>query len=77
MKLIAGLVVMRLLIPRAAASMMFVVGPAMAVLPMILLSTKLPLIITAPGEMSFSGLIMLTSVMSAPHVVSRNSAHNP
>lgn len=64
--------------PKIVASNMFVAGPAKAVLPMIFLSTKLPLIITAPGEMSLKmGEKMLMSVISAPHVVSRNSAHRP
>ena len=77
MNAIVGFGVNKVMAPRIAASIMFVVGPAMAVLPMIFLSIKLPDIITAPGLMSLKGDKMLMSVISAPHSVRRNSAHRP
>ena len=65
------------MIPSAAASVMLVNGPAMAVLPIIFLSTKLPVIITAPGEMILnSGETTDTSVINAPKSVRRNSAQS-
>lgn len=77
MNAIVGLGARMVMVARVAASMMFVVGPAMAVLPMIFLSMMPPLIMTAPGLMSFSGEIIETIVINAPQSVRRNSAHKP
>ena len=56
---------------------MFVVGPAMAVFPMLFVSAY-PEIMTAPGDMILkSGVIVEISVRIAPVSVSLNSAHRP
>ena len=54
----------------------FVRGPARAVFPAISLSIG-PEIITAPGDISLIGETIDSRVISAPNVVSRNSAHRP
>ena len=57
---------------------MFVIGPAIEILP---ISSMLagPEIITAPGEITLKayGKIMKTAVKMLPHNVRRNSAHRP
>jgi len=55
---------------------MFVKGPARAVLPKVSLLIG-PEIITAPGEIIFKGETIERRVISAPNMVNRNSAHNP
>ena len=56
---------------------MLVNGPERAVFPEVSLVTG-PAIITAPGEMILKkGRSIERRVMSAPCMVSRNSAHNP
>jgi len=56
---------------------MLVKGPERAVFPAVSLVTG-PTIITAPGEMILKkGRSIERRVMSAPCMVSRNSAHNP
>ena len=55
---------------------MLVRGPARPVLPALSLVTG-PAIITAPGEIILKGRSIERRVISAPCMVSRNSAHNP
>jgi hypothetical protein len=60
-----------------ADRMMFVKGPDKAVFPAVSFVTD-PAIITAPGEMILKyGRSIETSVIRAPCIVNRNSAHNP
>jgi len=56
---------------------MLIKGPARAVFPALSFVIG-PAIITAPGEMILKGVGSIERrVMSAPNMVSRNSAHNP
>ena len=65
------------IIMHRAERTMFVRGPERAVFPAVSFVTG-PAIITAPGEMILkNGRSIEIRVMSAPCMVSRNSAHNP
>lgn len=55
---------------------MFVIGPAMDIFPTSFKRAG-PDIITAPGDISLKGVNTEIKVRTAPHVVKRNSAHNP
>ena len=58
------------------AKAIFVSGPASEVLPIVFLSAT-PLTKTAPGEIILKGDTIDSKVIRAPHIVTRNSAHNP
>jgi len=71
------LCVVAAIVVHSAERMMLVKGPERAVFPAVSFETG-PATITAPGEMILkNGRSIEIRVMSAPCMVSRNSAHNP
>jgi hypothetical protein len=58
------------------ARLIFVIGPAIDVFPIVFLSATPPTM-TAPGEIILKGDIIVNNVMRAPNMVILNSAHNP
>ena len=67
---------MRVALRNNADKDMFVIGPAIDVLPKSSIVIG-PDIMTAPGEINLKGKKIESKVINAPQVVKRNSDHNP